>query len=144
MTMEYTTLGKRIEALRKKIALLNKKIKAAEAADFKRKKKQEDRRKFLVGLFFYEGFVKKKDEKEMVNLMNFWLKKDRDRVIWGLPLHDQERRFNHDPERFEIRKKYHIGSYFLEKFRRENRFSILANLLEKHLEHPLDKKLFSP
>ena len=123
-------IGRRIEEMRRD--------------DFKQKKRQEDRRRFLVGLYFYEGFEKKGQVREMKNLMNDWLTEDRDRVIWGLPLSNPWQKFNHDPERFENRKRYHIGSYFLEKYRHEGRFDLLVKKLEQHLKHPLDRRLFSP
>lgn len=121
-------IGRRIEEMRRD--------------DFKQKKRQEDRRRFLIGLYFYEGFEKKGQLREMKNLMNDWLTEDRDRIIWGLSLNNPYQKFNHDPARFENRKRYHIGSYFLEKYRREDRFDLLAKKLESQLKHPLDRRLF--
>lgn len=115
-----------------------------ERADFQQRKRQEDRRKFLVGLYFHEVFLKKGQEKEMREIMDRWLAEDRDRVIWGLTLFGENQKFSHDPARFENRKRYHLGSYFLEKYRNENRFAELAILLKNYLDHPLDKRLFLP
>lgn len=139
-----TALQKEKARLKRAIRSITVRLSMMERADFQQRKRQEDRRKFLVGLYFHEGFLKKSQEKEMGALMNNWLAEDRDRVIWGLTLFGENQKFSHDPARFENRKRYHLGSYFLEKYRSENRFSELAILLNNYLDHPLDKRLFLP
>ncbi len=139
-----TALQKEKNRLKRAIRSITVRLSMMERADFQQRKRQEDRRKFLVGLYFHEVFLKKGQEKEMREIMDRWLAEDRDRVIWGLTLFGENQKFSHDPARFENRKRYHLGSYFLEKYRNENRFAELAILLKNYLDHPLDKRLFLP
>lgn len=128
--------------LRRKIELLDRQIKKMERWDHNKRKKQEDRRRFLAGCHFYPFLLKNGGEEKAAKLMDGWLIADRDRDVWGLSI-IEKKDFRHNPEKIENRKKYHIGSYFIEQYRQENRMEELRNLIGYLLKNPLDKRLFS-
>jgi len=141
MQKDTDNIQKKKERLLAKIQQLEKKIAKAGRWDHLKKKKREDRRRFLTGLYFFEKMTKAGEEQKMIALMDRWLKEDRDREIWGLET-SGEKDFFHDPERIENRKRYHIGSYFLNEYRKENGLKELGKLIEHLLKNPLDKLLF--
>lgn len=74
----------RLEILKKQQDQLKAKIQALEASEFARERKRETRRKILVGAYYLDKFRSENKFDEVVNLMDSYLNRDSDRVLFNL------------------------------------------------------------
>ena len=75
----------RLESLKKQQDQLKAKIQALEASEFARERKRETRRKILVGAYYLDKMRADDKFNELVSLMDAYLSRDSDRVLFNLP-----------------------------------------------------------
>jgi len=74
----------RLESLKKQQDQLKAKIQALEASEFSRERKRETRRKILVGAYYLDKMRAENRFDELVGLMDAYLSRDTDRVLFNL------------------------------------------------------------
>lgn len=75
----------RLEILKKQQDQIKAKIQALEASEFSRERKRETRRKILVGAYYLDKIRADNKFNELVSLMDSYLSRDSDRVLFNLP-----------------------------------------------------------
>lgn len=75
----------RLEILKKQQDQLKAKIQALEASEFAKERKRETRRKILVGAYYLDKMRADDKFNELVSLMDTYLNRDYDRVLFNLP-----------------------------------------------------------
>ena len=81
----------RLESLKKQQEQLKAKIQALEAAESSRERKRETRRKILVGAYYLDKMRADNKFNELVSLMDGYLSRDSDRVLFNLSLREKEK-----------------------------------------------------
>lgn len=81
----------RLEILKKQQEQLKAKIQALEASEFSRERKRETRRKILVGAYYLDKMRTENKFDELVALMDGYLNRDTDRVLFKLPLRENKK-----------------------------------------------------
>ena len=81
----------RLESLRKQQEQLKAKIQALEAAETSRERKRETRRKILVGAYYVDKMRAENKFDDLVSLMDGYLTRDSDRVLFNLPLRENKK-----------------------------------------------------
>ena len=79
----------RLESLKKQQEQLKAKIQALEAAESSRERKRETRRKILVGAYYLDKMRSDNQFDALVSLMDDYLSRDTDRILFNLPLHEK-------------------------------------------------------
>lgn len=79
------TKPSRLESLKKQQEQLKAKIQALEASESSRERKRETRRKILVGAYYLDKMRSDNKFNELVSLMDAYLSRDSDRVLFNLP-----------------------------------------------------------
>jgi len=74
----------RLESFKKQQDQLKAKIQALEASEFSRERKRETRRKILVGAYYLDKMRAENRFDELVGLMDAYLSRDTDRVLFNL------------------------------------------------------------
>jgi len=74
----------RLEALKKKQEQVKAQIQALEASEKSRERKQETRRKILVGAYYLEKMKKEDKFDKLVGVMGNYLTRQSDRVLFDL------------------------------------------------------------
>jgi large subunit ribosomal protein L7/L12 len=82
-TAKDTTL---LDKLKKQRAVIEARIQKAESRNKHAQRKQDTRRKILIGSYYLEQAVKNNQLDNIKNLMNGFLKRDSDRKLFDLPL----------------------------------------------------------
>lgn len=77
--------SKKLESLKKKQGQLKAQIQALEAAEKTREKKRDTRRKILIGAYYLDQAIKENRFDEIVKLMDGYLNRNSDRVLFDLP-----------------------------------------------------------
>lgn len=77
--------SKKLENLKKKQDQLKAQIQALEAAEKTREKKRDTRRKIILGAYYLNHAIKENKFDEIVKLMDDYLKRNSDRVLFDLP-----------------------------------------------------------
>jgi large subunit ribosomal protein L7/L12 len=75
-----------LDNLKKKQAQLAARIQALEATEKSRERKRETRRKILVGAYYLDKANEEKKLASLIQMMDGYLKRDSDRVLFGLAL----------------------------------------------------------
>jgi hypothetical protein len=75
-----------LDKLKSQRAKLDARIQAAEAREKSAKRKQDARRKILVGAYYLDQAEKNKSMKSLTQLLDGYLTRDSDRALFGLPL----------------------------------------------------------
>lgn len=83
------TKPSRLESLKKQQEQLKAKIQALEAAESSRERKRETRRKILVGAYYLDKIRAENKFNEIVTLMDGYLSRDADRLLFNLPLREK-------------------------------------------------------
>lgn len=81
---------KKLEKLKKKQDALKAQIQAMEAKEKTREKKRETRRKILMGAYYQDKAIKENRFDEIVTLMDGYLNRNSDRVLFGLPAREEK------------------------------------------------------
>lgn len=81
----------RLDSLKKQQEQLKAKIQALEAAETSRERKRETRRKILVGAYYVDKMRAENKFDELVSLMDGYLTRDSDRVLFNLPLRENKK-----------------------------------------------------
>ena len=81
----------RLEILKKQQGQLKAKIQALEASEFSRERKRETRRKILVGAYYLDKMRADNKFNELVSLMDSYLSRDSDRVLFNLPPNEKNK-----------------------------------------------------
>lgn len=81
----------RLESLKKQQEQLKAKIQALEASEFSRERKRETRRKILVGAYYLDKMRAENKFDELVALMDGYLNRDTDRVLFNLSLRENKK-----------------------------------------------------
>ena len=81
----------RLEILKKQQGQLKAKIQALEASEFSRERKRETRRKILVGAYYLDKMRSENKFNELVSLMDSYLSRDSDRVLFNLPPNEKNK-----------------------------------------------------
>ena len=75
-----------LEKLKSQRARLDARIQAAEARSKQSERKQDTRRKILVGSYFLDQAVQQDQMEEIKQKMDVYLKRDSDRMLFDLPM----------------------------------------------------------
>lgn len=81
----------RLDSLKKQQEQLKAKIQALEAAESSRERKRETRRKILVGAYYVDKMRAENKFDEIVSLMDGYLTRDSDRVLFNLSLRENKK-----------------------------------------------------
>ena len=76
--------SKRLEGLKKKQEQLKAQIQTMEATEKSRERKRETRRKILIGAYYIDKAKEKDSFDNIVKLMDGYLNRDSDRVLFNL------------------------------------------------------------
>ncbi|MCB1826829.1 MAG: mobilization protein [Coxiellaceae bacterium] len=82
--------SKKLENLKKKQDQLKAQIQAMEAAEKTREKKRDTRRKILIGAYYQDKAIKENRFDEIIKLMDGYLNRNSDRVLFDLPPLEEE------------------------------------------------------
>lgn len=85
MTMNISKKNVKLDSLKKKQEQLKAQIQALEAAEKTRERKQETRRKILMGAYYLDKARAENRFDDIVTLMDGYLNRDSDRVLFDLP-----------------------------------------------------------
>ncbi len=77
--------SKKLNDLKKKQEQLKAQVQALEAAEKTRERKRETRRKILIGAYYLDKARTENRLNEMIKLMDGYLNRDSDRVLFDLP-----------------------------------------------------------
>ncbi len=80
----------RLEQLKKKREQLNAQIQKVEASTRTKERKQETRRKILVGAYFLNKAEEENSMEDLTQQIDDYLTRNIDRVLFGLPALDKE------------------------------------------------------
>lgn len=80
----------KIEKLKIQREQLEARIQNLEAAEKQRERKQDTRRKILIGSYYLDNAVKNGTYDQLKSEISTYLKRDSDRILFGLPLIEKE------------------------------------------------------
>jgi len=80
-----------LESLKKKRAVLEARIQAAEARTKHAERKQDTRRKILVGSYYLDKAHQENNFEALVKLLDPFLTRDSDRKLFNLPLKEPKK-----------------------------------------------------
>ena len=83
--MPRSTTKDRLEALKEKQKKITVQIQQVEAREKTAERKKNTRRKILIGSYYLDQATDKKKMVEIEKLMDGYLKRDNDRILFGLP-----------------------------------------------------------
>lgn len=86
-TPKNTTM---LEKLKKQRAVIEARIQKCENRNKQKERKQETRRKILIGSYYLEKAIRNNQLEEIKNLMNSFLKRDSDRKLFDLKLKNND------------------------------------------------------
>jgi len=82
--------NKQLEKLKQQRSQLSARIQTIEAREKHQDRKKETRRKILIGAYYWDKAKLEGQEDEMKQLMDSYLSRDSDRVLFDLPMLKQE------------------------------------------------------
>ena len=83
--------SKRLDNLKKKQEQIKAQIQTLEATEKTRERKRETRRKILVGAYYLDKAKEENKFNDIVKVMDGYLKRDSDRVLFNLKLLESEK-----------------------------------------------------
>ena len=86
------TKPSKLEILKKQQEQLKAKIQALEAAETSRERKRETRRKILVGAYYLDKARADNKFDDIIKLMDSYLNRDSDRVLFDLTLSEKSKK----------------------------------------------------
>lgn len=81
---------KKLESLKKKHEQLKAQIQTLEAAKKSRDRKRDTRRKILIGAYYLDKVMQENKFPEIVKIMDGYLTRNSDRILFDLPLLDKK------------------------------------------------------
>ena len=81
----------KIQKLKEKRDALNARIQMIESREKTRERKEETRRKILVGAYFLDEYRKTDRMEELVEKLDYYLERNSDRKLFNLPTIDNEK-----------------------------------------------------
>jgi hypothetical protein len=84
--------SEKVQKLKEKRNALNARIQMIEAREKTRERKEETRRKILVGAYFLDEHRKNEKMEELVKKLNHYLERNLDRKLFDLPELNNERK----------------------------------------------------
>ncbi len=83
---QHDKIVSRLEKLKAQRAKLEARIQAAESRNKQAERKQDTRRKILIGSYYFDKAQKENNLEDIKKLMNVYLTRDSDRKLFDLPL----------------------------------------------------------